>query len=48
MKYLKLLLTLIVLISISGCGGSNTTKQTANAITKDCKVVNPINGKCED
>jgi len=33
---------------MSGYGGNNTTKQTANAITKDYKVVNPINGKCED
>ena len=48
MRYLKIVLTLIALISFSGCGGSNTTKQKQNAITKDCKVVNPINGKCED
>ena len=48
MRYLKIVLTLIALISFSGCGGSNTTKQTVNVITKDCKVVNPINGKCED
>jgi len=48
MRYLKIVLILIALISFSGCGGSNTTKQKANEIIKDCKVVNPINGKCID
>jgi PBP1b-binding outer membrane lipoprotein LpoB len=44
------ILTLLTILFTTGCNTQtqNTQEQEKPKVTKECKVVNPINGKCED
>ena len=45
------ILTLLTILFTTGCNNTqtqNTQEREKPKVTKECKVVNPISGKCED